>query len=123
NEATSLMDQAVAWFQSRLPDGWKVTVSELGDQQQSLSADARLTLQAPNGAISTIVVEEKKSLSPREVLEQISPRVMSARKMGAHLPLLVIAPWISERTQTLLAETEVNYLDITGNALFRTDNP
>ncbi len=43
--------------------------------------------------------------------------------MGAHLPLLVIAPWLSKRTQELLAEQDISYIDLTGNALLRIDNP
>lgn len=43
--------------------------------------------------------------------------------MGAHLPLLVVAPWISKRTQELLAEQNLSYIDMTGNALLRIDNP
>jgi DNA-binding transcriptional ArsR family regulator len=86
-------------------------------------ADARISLQGPNGTFSTVVAEERQSLSPRDVIGQLSPRVRSARGMGAHLPLLIVAPWLSERTQALLAEAEINYLDMTGNALLRLDNP
>lgn len=121
-EATPLTDQAVAWLQERLPRGWSVS-AEPGGPQSALASDARISLQGPNGTFSAIVAEVKQSLSPRDVLAQIAPRVQSARAMGAHLPLLVIAPWISKRTQALLAEAEINYLDMTGNALLRIDNP
>jgi hypothetical protein len=43
--------------------------------------------------------------------------------MGAHLPLLLIAPWLSRRTRDLLAEEEIGYIGLTGNALLRIDNP
>lgn len=88
-----------------------------------MQTDARISLRGPNGTISTIIVEEKKSVSPRSVLSQLSPRVRSARDLGAHLPLLVVAPWLSERTQALMAEADINYLDLTGNALLRIENP
>lgn len=121
-QETHLADQAVAWLKSRLPRGWS---AELGDprSQDQQQGGARINLRGPQGTISTIVAEEKQSVSPRSVLSQISPRVESARNMGAHLPLLVIAPWLSERTQELLAGADVNYLDLTGNALLRIDNP
>src|SRR5690348_14166425 len=121
-EATTLLDQAVAWLQARLPRTWEVTAAA-AEPQRADAADARIDLRGPNGTFSTIVVEERESLSPRDVLAQIGPRVQSARGLGAHLPLMVIAPWISERTQALLAEAEINYLDMTGNALLRIDNP
>lgn len=120
---TPFADEAVAWLQSRLPRGWSVEAGNIPPEQDQLQADARINLRDPNGTISTIVVEEKQSISPRDVLGQLAPSVKSARNMGAHLPLLLIVPWLSERTQTLLAEADINYLDLTGNALLRIDNP
>lgn len=122
-QETSLVDQAVAWLQSRLPRGWSAEVGNLQSAQDQLRADARINLRGPNGTISTIIVEEKRSVSPRSVLSQLFPRVKTARSLGAHLPLLVIAPWLSERTQALLAKEDINYLDLTGNALLLIDNP
>lgn len=123
DQETPLANQAVAWLQSRLPSRWSVEVADFQSEQDRLQADARINLQGPHGASSTIVVEEKQSVSPRSVLSRLSPRVKTARSMGAHLPLLVIAPWLSERTQALLADADINYLDMTGNALLRIDNP
>lgn len=122
-EETPLARQAVAWLQARLPRGWSVEVGDFPLGQDQPQADARINLRGPNGTISTIVVEEKQSISPRDVLGQLAPRLKSARSMGAHLPLLLITPWLSERTQVLLAEADINYLDLTGNALLRIDNP
>jgi hypothetical protein len=73
--------------------------------------------------MSTIVVEEKQSVSPRAVLADLSRRVQSARSMGAHLPILLVAPWLSKRTRDLLADADIGYIDLTGNALLRIDNP
>lgn len=120
---TSLTDQGVAWLQARLPNGWSAAAESLQPDKEQLQADARIVLNGPQGTSLTVVVEEKQSVSPREVLDQLSPRVSSARSMGAYLPLLVIAPWLSERAQALLAEANLNYLDMTGNALLRIDNP
>lgn len=106
-----------------MPRGWSVEAAELQPGQDQQWADARIDLKGPHGTMGAIVVEEKRSISPRDVLSQLSPKVRSARSMGAHLPLLVIAPWLSERTQALLEEAEINYLDLTGNALLRIDNP
>jgi hypothetical protein len=122
-QKTPLMDQAVAWLRTRLPRGWEVEAGDSQPEQGQLRADARINLRGPNGTISTVIVEEKQSVSPRSVLSQLSPRIKTARSMGAHLPLLVIAPWLSERTQELLTKEDINYLDLTGNALLRIDNP
>lgn len=121
-QETQLTNQAIAWLQARLPRGWSVELAGVPSEHQA-RGDTRINLKSPNGAISTVIVEEKQSVSPRDVLSQLSPRVRSARSMGAHLPLLLTVPWLSERTQALLAEDDINYLDMTGNALLRIDNP
>lgn len=120
---TSLTDQAVAWLEKRMPRGWGIECSSPPDNGGEFPADSRISLKAPNGTISTIAVEERQSVSPRTVLSLLSPRVQAARNMGAHLPLLVVAPWLSKRTQQLLDEQRISYVDLTGNALLRIDNP
>ncbi len=118
-----LKDQAVAWLQERLPRGWSVEsiVVESLDLNVPL-ADSKISLKGPNGTITSVAVEEKESMSPRSVLSLL-PQVQTARNMGAHLPLLVVAPWLSKRTQELLAEQDLSFIDLTGNALLRIDNP
>jgi hypothetical protein len=106
-----------------MPRGWSVEVGAPSTEQDQLQADAGITLRGPSGTISTIVVEEKQAVSPRSVLDQLAPRIQTARSLGAHLPLLLVAPWLSEQTRALLAAEDINYLDLTGNALLRLDNP
>lgn len=123
NSEISLKDQAIAWLQKRLPRGWGVEDSSTSSADPDAPpTDSKISLIGPNGAISTVAVEERQSVSPRIVLSLL-PRVQTARNMGAHLPLLVIAPWLSKRTQELLAEQNLSYIDLTGNALLRIDNP
>ncbi len=119
----TLRDEAVAWLERRLPRGWSVDAHTVQASDSDLPADSKISLKGPNHTISTIAVEERQSVTPRTVLDMLSPRVQTARNMGAHLPLLVIAPWLSKRTRDLLAEQELSYLDLTGNALLRIDNP
>ena len=119
----SLKSQAVTWLQERLPRGW--SVEDAGAENldpNAPSADSKISLKGPGGNIATVAVEEKQSVSPRTVLGLL-PQVQTARNMGAHLPLLVVAPWLSKRTQELLAEQDLSYIDLTGNALLRIDNP
>jgi hypothetical protein len=120
---TTLLDQAIAWLEKRLPRNWSIEGSEGGFDYAGTPLDARLSLKGPNGTISTVAVEERESITPRTVLSLLSPRVQTARNMGAHLPLVVIAPWLSKRTQELLADLDLSYIDLTGNALVRIDNP
>ncbi len=118
----SLTEQAVAWLEERLPPGWSVDVAARDHDLALPPEDRKLSLKGPGNSSAAIAVEERSSISPRGVLELL-PQVRTARNMGAHLPLLVIAPWISARTQELLAEQGLSYIDISGNALLRIDNP
>jgi hypothetical protein len=106
-----------------MPRGWTVEATYPPSGDGEMPADSKINLRGPNGTISTIAVEEKESVSPRAVLSFLSPRVQTARNMGAHLPLLLVSSWLSKRTRALLEEEEVNYIDLTGNALLRIDNP
>ena len=47
----------------------------------------------------------------------------SLRLIANNVPVLVVAPWLSQRTQELLAEEGFNYIDLTGNARLKLDNP
>jgi len=86
------------------------------------SLDSRVFLKGPHGASSAMAIEERESVTPRAVL-LLSHQVQTARKMGAYIPLVVVAPWLSKRTQELLAAQGLGYIDLTGNALVRIDNP
>lgn len=120
---TTLQDQAIAWLRERLPRGWSVEGSGFVSDDQAPPTDFTISLKASSGAFTAIAVEERQSLSPRDVLGLLSPLAKAARKLGGDVPLLVVAPWLSEHTQKLLAEQEINYIDLTGNALLRLDNP
>ncbi len=107
-----------------MPRGWSVEGSSIPPAgEETPPADSTISLKAQSGTFATIAVEEKQSLSPRGVLGLLPPLAKAARKLGGNVPLLVVAPWLSKRTQELLAEQEINYIDLTGNALVRLDNP
>ncbi len=121
---TILRDQAISWLERRLPRGWSVEGSNISvSREEAPPANSTISLKAQTGTFATIAVEEKQMLSPRDVLGLLPPLAQEARKLGGNVPLLVVAPWLSRRTQELLAEQEINYIDLTGNALIRLDNP
>jgi hypothetical protein len=123
-EENRLADQAISWLEAHLPRGWSVErMAEGAVDPLGVPLDSRIFLKAPNQGSAAIAIEERDSLSPRAVVDLLSPRVRTARSMGAHLPLVVIAPWLSPRTREVLAEQDLGYIDLTGNALLRFDNP
>ena len=104
-----------------MPQGWDVEVD--APDEGNRRPDSRFVLRGPQGTFTTIVVEQRDEVSPRAVQGDLAPRMLSARSLGGHLPFLVVARWLSKRTQELLAEEGIGYIDLTGNALLRIDNP
>jgi hypothetical protein len=120
-----LVEQAVAWLRERLPATWEVGRTsrlELREPRAGRS-DAALDLRGPSGVYVTIAVEAKRKFGPRDVdrLQGSLGRVF--RTLAGNIPILVVSPWLSGRTRDLLREEAINYLDLTGNALLRLDNP
>ncbi len=124
--ATDLVDRAVEWLGSRVPSTWDVERSRRnapdGNGAQA-SADAFIDLRAPNGTYTTLAVEARESIEPRDVEYLLPGLARSLRALAGFVPLLVVAPWLSSRTQELLAAEGLNFLDLTGNALVKLDNP
>lgn len=123
---TDLVGAAVSWLQSRVPSTWTVERARRdaqSDEGDAASVDAFINLRAPNGTFTTLAVEVRESIEPREVERLLPGLARSLRALAGGVPLLVVAPWMSPRTQELLAAERLNFLDLTGNALVRLDNP
>lgn len=118
----NLLDWAVNWLRERLPGGWTLEL-DAAEQRGRERTDGRLVLQAAGGFIASIAVEARRSLSPKEA-ENLLPRLAQVlHSMTGRAPVLILAPWLSPRTQELLAEQQISYLDRTGNALIRLESP
>ena len=126
-EEREIAERAATLLGELVPAGWavKTTVAEplLGaSQQRQVRPDAMITLRAPDGTSTTMAVEARRSLSPRDV-DAIFARFARLSRPAEGPPGLVVAPWISQRAQVLLVADGLNYLDLTGNALLRLQNP
>ncbi|MGI8729923.1 MAG: type IV toxin-antitoxin system AbiEi family antitoxin [Solirubrobacteraceae bacterium] len=123
--ATNLVDSAVDWLGSRVPSTWAVERSRRNGPEgdEAASVDAFIDLRAPNGTYTTLAVEARASMEPRDVEQLLPGLARSLRALAGFVPLLVVAPWLSPRTQELLEAEGLNFLDLTGNALVKLDNP
>jgi len=90
-----------------LPGDWTLSLTDPSDR----GADIRLT--TPTGMAIDIEVKALKDASPRAVGALI--------RSGS--PTLVVADWISPRSRDLLRASRTSYLDATGNAEIRLDEP
>jgi hypothetical protein len=118
-----LVDAAVTWLRERIPSAWSV---EASNQEAVTGGRGR-----PDGTIvingqsvfATLAVEAKRSLGPRDVAGLFGSIGRTLRALSPNIPILVVTPWLSPRTRELLAAEGINYLDLTGNALVRLENP
>lgn len=120
-----MAEMAVAWLRDRLPANWEVGPTTRAELNGSAGgrADLALDLRGPSGTYATVAVEAKRSFGPRDVDRLLGGLARVLRTLANNVAILVVAPWLSERTQELLRSEEINYLDLTGNAYFRLDNP
>lgn len=119
-----MVEAAIAWLRDRLPESWEI--GPTGRQMPARGGgriDAAIDVQGSNGTYATIAVEAKKSFGPRGVDQLLGSLGRTLRNLAGNVPILVVAPWLSERTRERLRDEGINYLDLTGNSLVRLENP
>ncbi len=117
-EEKNLIDAAVSRLKASLPDTWKVETASRAmgtpNQTQPAQVDAIIELGTPQSA-AAVVVEAKRSFTPRDADRLLSGLSGRLRILNPSYPILVVAPWLSARTQKILADKDINFLDLTGN--------
>jgi len=114
---------AVAWLQQRLPASWEVAPTARAEfQNGGAGVDAAIDIRGSN-TLTTMAVEVKRVFGPRDVDRLFKGVGRTLRVLSSNIPILLVAPWLSRRTQELLAAEGINYLDLTGNALIRLEYP
>lgn len=118
-----LIDAAVTWLRERLPSTWSVDLSNRPELTSGPGrADAAIEIRG-SGIYNTLAIEAKRSLGPREVAGLFGSVGRTLRALSPNISILLVAPWLSTRTRELLAVEGINYIDLTGNALVRLENP
>lgn len=127
-ERTDIIAKAVERLREMLPQSWKVERSNTANVGAdalgpSASTDGAIDLRDARGTHVTLAVHAKQSFEPRAVGQLSAGLSGVIRSIAGYIPVLVVAPWISPRAQELLAREEINYIDLTGNALVKLENP
>lgn len=115
--------QLYMWFpdrlRERLPSSWSVRVFP-----EQIAADTRLDMllliSDPNDVTAQIVIEIKRTVSPRDVVTLVA---QLKNALLENKPAMVVAPFIGPRAQGLLAASDINYLDTTGSLRLQLDRP
>ena len=103
-------------FRDRTPKDWHVDLQGCETVQ---GLDAILTLAPTADTHIRIAVKATSTVEPRDV-----PRLIDQlRLLSEDGPHLVVAPYLSPRTQGVLTERGMNFADLTGNMLFALDEP
>lgn len=126
SKAPDLFEAAVIELRKRVPQAWSVQPSNRGVVQPGggpQPLDGAIDLHAPNGTYATFAVEAKQSFAPRDVERVLGGLARVLRTLASNVPVLVVAPWLSPRTQELLETEGMNFIDLTGNALLRLESP
>lgn len=119
-----MAEWAVDWLKARLSDRWEITPSgRTVLQSPDSGVDAAIDMRAPNGINTTMIIVAKTVLEPANATRLFTGLGRAMRNLANNVPVLIVAPWLSARTRELLANERINYVDLTGNALIRLDDP
>lgn len=108
----------------RLPDSWALKAREKWPTADDRRIDLVTDLRSPDGQQLTLVIEAKRSITPRDVqpiLNQLAT-FASDRGKAPVLPVLV-ARYLPETTRQRIIEAGAGYVDATGNVRIVADRP
>lgn len=116
----SLIDSAIAALATRLPRGWTVKQAPKGRQSGRRKAPpaAVLKLSGPGPGMAALIVQAKSRLEPKDVDNLAGPGRPNAAES-----ILVVAPFLSPRTQRRLEEAGLSFVDLTGNIRLSLSRP
>ncbi len=108
-------------LQRRLPKPWRIRVSKeppLRRRGRAERPDALISIEGPDRARTTIVVEAKSRIEPLHV----DAALRQARAYEVGVPL-IYAPYLSPRARERIVELGGNYADATGNLRLALERP
>jgi len=117
-----LLTEAYELLRRLLPDdvGMELRPDDAGPSDSG--RDAAWQISAPNYT-SPLLIQAFRRFTPRDVDRVLGGISSIVRKMLRDPPIVVVAPWLSPRSQHLLTERGLNYLDLTGNVQLRVARP
>ncbi|WLQ38581.1 helix-turn-helix domain-containing protein (plasmid) [Streptomyces castrisilvae] len=123
--ARQLFDTGLERLRGLFGEGWTVEAAP-GHQQDATDwyTDRVIEIRSTDlGHTTRYVVDLKSSLTPRTVNTELLSKLHLVRQVNSFTSLMVMAPWISPKTQDLLRAHGISYLDLTRNVWIRADRP
>ncbi|MEV7003880.1 hypothetical protein AB0N62_40410 [Streptomyces sp. NPDC093982] len=120
----AVFDAGLRRLRSLFGEGWAVEASP-GHENPPADryADIMIDIRTDSGQWARYVVDVKRSVTPRLVDYELAAKMRLVRQVHTFTSLLVMAEWISPKTQERLRNHGISYLDLTGNAWIRADRP
>lgn len=113
------MAEATQALQRRLPEGWETSVLKPDKPETGLSGvDVILRIRRPGASWGTVRIEAKSRVEPRDV-DYLAAKVRPTPDQ----PVLIVAPFLSPRTQERLRSRGFAYADFTGNVRLSLEEP
>lgn len=103
-----LLREALRALRNSLPPGW--LLGESRPPSGRAATDATVKLTAPDRSSGWLAVEAKRNLDPRSV-----SALEALRGIAPKMPLLAVSRFLTRSTRERLRESNINYLDLTGN--------
>src|SRR5262245_38808808 len=103
-------------LQGRLPAGW--TVSTAKPSRRDTGIDAVLKIRRPRTRAASLAIQAKSRVEPKDV-----DSLATTLQPTSDQPVLVIAPFLSPRTQERLKTNGFAYADLTGNLRLSLSEP
>jgi len=124
----SLLERALDVLRGMLGADWSVAL--VGNAREIAAGsdkglDARIRIIPPGDRHEHVelLVEVRDQVTPRYAESHLAPLSLALREARTPFTVLAVAPWISARTQGLLREHGIGYLDLTGNAFLSSTDP
>jgi hypothetical protein len=117
-----VLERGVQTFADLLGSAW--TVRRLQNMEADRGADAVVDA-TPDGPspYARFLVDVKNKVTPRFAEDVLLPKNALIKQLDGRTTLMVMAAWIGPRTQRVLRDHGISYLDLTGNAWIRVSQP
>jgi hypothetical protein len=115
-----LIPDIVRVLGSRLPKGWKTAIRKTAKSNRNVPAfvDAVLNIRRRGAPAGSVLIEAKTRIEPKEV-----DYLAAALRPTSNQPVLIVAPFLSPRTQERLKNSGFAYADLTGNVRLNLSEP
>jgi hypothetical protein len=118
-----LLDQAIEVLLGLLPPKWTVQRAQGPSDDDDLPPGERFIVADGGGTGRAIFVDARLGTTPADLDRTYNDPLTRRMRRDNDIPVLVVSRYLSPRSREVLETTDINYLDLTGNARIAIDYP